>query len=189
MYRVRFVAPSVILGLMMVVGQPAMADPCVSGNVDANPITVENCLPGSPSSVWDISGAGDDTLQGFATDISVNRGDTVRFKINTSAPGYRIDIYRLGYYQGNGARKITTVAPTVAPPQSQPACLTDPGTLLTDCGNWSESASWSVPLDAVSGIYLARLVRTDDGGASHIAFIVRDDASTSDLLFKTSDTT
>src|ERR671928_50245 len=41
---------------------------------------------------------------------------------------------------------------------------------------------------AVSGIYIARLVRTDTGGASHMPFIVRDDAGHSDLLFQTSDT-
>jgi hypothetical protein len=39
------------------------------------------------------------------------------------------------------------------------------------------------------GIYIARLVRTDTGGANHIVFVVRDDAGTSDLLFQTSDTT
>jgi hypothetical protein len=42
----------------------------------------------------------------------------------------------------------------------------------------------------VSGIYFARLVRTDGtSGASHAFFVVRDDASRSDLLFQTSDTT
>ena len=35
---------------------------------------------------------------------------------------------------------------------------------------------WDVPSTAVSGIYIARLKRTDNGGASHIVFIVRDDA-------------
>ena len=39
-------------------------------------------------------------LQGFATDISVNTGQTVRFKVNTAATAYRLDIYRLGYYGG-----------------------------------------------------------------------------------------
>ena len=51
------------------------------------------------------------------------------------------------------------------------------------------SASWAVPANATSGIYFARLVRTDTGGASHIVFVVRDDASHSDILFQTSDTT
>ena len=41
----------------------------------------------------------------------------------------------------------------------------------------------------LSGIYLAKLVRTDTGGASHIVFVVRDDGGHSDLLFQTSDTT
>ena len=53
------------------------------------------------------------------------------------------------------------------------------------------SASWAVPTNAVSGIYLARAVREDVTGelASHIPFIVRDDDGGSDLLFQTSDTT
>ena len=42
----------------------------------------------------------------------------------------------------------------------------------------------------MSGIYFARLVRTDGTtGASHVFFVVRNDASHSDLLFQTSDTT
>src|SRR5690349_17916802 len=48
----------------------------------ANAIERENCLPGSPESEWDISGAGAPSIQGFATDISVNVGQTIFFKIN-----------------------------------------------------------------------------------------------------------
>src|SRR5439155_12030459 len=43
--------------------------------------------------------------------------------------------------------------------------------------------------DAVTGIYFARLVREDTSGASHVVFVVRDDASHADLLYQTSDTT
>ena len=46
-----------------------------------------------------------------------------------------------------------------------------------------------MPANAVSGVYIAKLTRTDTGGASHIPFVVRNDASHSDLLFQTSDTT
>jgi hypothetical protein len=77
-------------------------------------------------------------------------------------------------------------------PQSQPACLNDSATGLIDCGNWAVSASWSVPATATSGIYFAKAVREDGanaGQASHIVFVVRDDASTSNILFQTSDTT
>src|SRR6185436_10502290 len=73
-------------------------------------IAQENALPGTPEADWDIGGAGDTNLQGFATDMSVNAGSTVNFKIddNTLA-SYHIEIYRIGYYQGNGARLITTI--------------------------------------------------------------------------------
>ena len=156
-----------------------------------NPIVVENQLTGNPASEWDVSGAGDSSIQGFATDISVDQGGTIDFKIDTPATSYRIDIYRLGWYGGLGARKVATVLPSATLQQAQPAGIADPTTGLLDCGNWAISASWSVPANATSGVYIAKLVRTDpeDGRASHIAFVVRDDDGGSALLFQTSETT
>ncbi|MGH2370151.1 MAG: N,N-dimethylformamidase beta subunit family domain-containing protein, partial [Chloroflexota bacterium] len=165
----------------------AQAGPC--DPPVTNPIVCENSKPGNPATEWDVSGNGDPSIQGYATDISVNKGGTVQFKIKTDAHAYRLDIYRLGYYGGLGARKVATVQPSASLPQNQAACLTDEVTGLIDCGNWAVSASWAVPANAVSGIYIARPVRTDTDGASHIVFIVRDDSGHSDLLFQTSDTT
>jgi hypothetical protein len=162
--------------------------PCVPAA--ANAIACENSKPGNPPGEWDIVGSGDANIQGFATEISVNRGETVRFKVDTNSNNYRLDIYRLGYYGGSGARLITTVQPSATLPQAQPQCLTQPSTGLVDCGSWAESASWTAPANATSGIYIAKLVREDGvPGASHIVFIVRDDSGASDLLFQTSDTT
>src|SRR5438874_12033778 len=92
-----------------------------SCSAPANAIEAENCLPGNPSSQWDVSGAGDPTIQGFATDISFNVGTTATFKIDTPATSYNIDIYRMGYYSDMGARFIKSITPSVTLPQSQPA--------------------------------------------------------------------
>ncbi|TYL52634.1 N,N-dimethylformamidase beta subunit family domain-containing protein [Agromyces mariniharenae] len=171
---------------------PLAVLPAAPAQAVDNEITVENSLPGSPASEWDIQGAGNQGVQGFATQISVNQGERVDFKIDTVAADYRIDIYRLGWYQGNGARKITTIDTSATTERDQPSCALIDGTTddnLVDCGNWSVSASWDVPGDAVSGVYIAKPVRADNGGASHIVFIVRDDDGNSDLLFQTSDST
>ena len=195
-----------------------------------NRIVEENKLPGAPSTEWDVNGWGDPSIQGFGHDISIDLGETIFFKIRTDSTHYRIDIYRMGWYAGLGARLVDTVAPSVPLPQSQPEGLRDPATRLYDCGNWAVSASWTAPKDAVSGIYFARLVRQDpepepaawradhsltppaarpeavahaygslghgrlrialrEPRASHIYFVVRDDASRSDILFQTADTT
>lgn len=185
---------ALVAGLNVLVG-PALvgggsvaanaADPCAPGG---NAIACENSKPGTDSDVWEIDGAGDPAIQGFATDISVNLGQRIDFKIDTDASSYTIDIYRMGYYQGLGARKIASVTPSARLPQNQPACITDVQTDLYDCGNWGVSASWTVPSSAVSGVYIAHLKRTT-GDGSHITFIVRDDSSTSDLVFQTSDPT
>ena len=154
-----------------------------------NPIAEENALTGSPKWEWDVSGAGDPTIQGFATEMSVNKGESISFKIDVTGvnKNYTINIYRLGYYQGNGARLISNLGTFAGVTQPSPSVIAAVG--LVDCGNWSESASWFVPSNAVSGIYIAKLTRSDNGGSSHIVFVVRDDASTADILFKTSDAT
>jgi hypothetical protein len=182
---------AVVVGLLTAVyTTPAQAaGPC--GPPVTSVIACENSLPGTAPSAWQVSGAGDSTIQGFTTAMSVNVGETVNFKISTPAKSYHIDILRLGYYQGNGARKVAgPIAPTATLPQTQPACLNGAnGTGLIDCGNWAVSASWAVPSTAVSGLYIAHLVRDDTGGASNIPFVVRNDASHSDIVVQTSDET
>eukprot|EP00042_Codosiga_hollandica_P036289 m.275381 g.275381 ORF g.275381 m.275381 type:complete len:798 (-) comp54851_c0_seq7:62-2455(-) len=219
-----------------VYGRPHCDDP-------QNAVVRENCLPGNPQTEWDINAAGDPQLQGFATQMSAQPGETVVFKIDTVSDNYRLDIYRVGYYQGNGARRVDTIKPFAELPQVQPACYRENDTFLVDCANWEPSAAWQIPDTAVSGVYFARLVREDaipprviganwrtdysqkpadpkfakPGGdinvpqpdphaygalgygtyrhklkeprASHIYFVVRDDKSTSDIVFQTSDTT
>ncbi|WP_425339945.1 N,N-dimethylformamidase beta subunit family domain-containing protein, partial [Methylobacterium variabile] len=170
---------------------PSLAFNSLSSNATAttaNKIVLENQKIGSPVSEWGITGAGSSNIEGFATDISTNIGKTVNFKINTDSNNYRIDIYRLGYYGGLGARKIDTIQHTGV--QNQPTPLSDAATGLVDAGNWSISASWNVPADAVSGVYIAKLTRQDGtAGENEIPFIVRDDSSTSDIIFQTADTT
>jgi hypothetical protein len=174
-----------VVALGLAAAPAAHAAPC---DAPANEIVAENCKPGTSPSIWQIPGSGDASIQGFATDISVDQGQTVRFKIDTTASAYRIDIYRLGWYDGDGARKWATVQPSQV--RDQGACGGDASTGLVDCSNWSESASWVVPQDAVSGVYLAHLVAEAGAqGESHIPFVVRDDDGRSDLLFQTSDTT
>lgn len=167
----------------------ATALPAAGAVCTGNAIVCENQKEGTPRDEWDIDGIGDDSIQGFATKISVNVGTRVEFKIDTDARDYDVKIYRLGYYRGAGAREVGAGTLRTTLPQRQPACATDPATEIYDCGTWAVSASWDVPADAVSGVYIARLIRTDTDGDSHIPFIVRKDGNTSDVLFQTSDTT
>jgi hypothetical protein len=177
-----------LLALLVMASAPeaSRADACTPPV--ANPVACENTKPGADPSSWEILKDGDPSIQGFATAMSVNEGETISFKIKSDTPDFHIDILRLGYYGGKGARLIAQgLAPTG--PSTQPACTTDSSTGLIDCGNWAVTRSWDVPPDAVSGVYIAHLVRNDTGGDSHIVFVVRDDASHSDIVVQTSDET
>ncbi|WP_454717222.1 N,N-dimethylformamidase beta subunit family domain-containing protein [Caulobacter segnis] len=154
-----------------------------------NAIVLENQKPGTARSIWDAPAS--DQIEGFATDFSVNKGATVSFKINlnlaqnATAP-YRIEIYRLGYYGGAGATLVTTLNGLTGTAQPDPV---SDARGLHDAGNWSVSVSWPAPANAVSGVYLAKLVREDNDATNQLLFVVRDDAGTSDVLLQTSDTT
>ena len=92
-----------------------------------NPIVAENELPGTPESVWDVPDPSSN-IEGFAVQFSVDVGQTVQFKVNTDASAYHLDIYRIGYYQGDGgassrrsnrrprARKISRIRISISRP-------------------------------------------------------------------------
>ncbi|TBE59976.1 DUF4082 domain-containing protein (plasmid) [Rhizobium beringeri] len=169
---------------------PVAAAAAAATAATPNKIALENLKQGNPISEWGLEGDGGGTIQGFATEISTNIGQTVDFKIATDSTHYRIDIYRMGYYGGDGARKVGSIEQSLTTAQIQPHPIVDMSLGLIDCGNWSVSASWQIPTDAVSGVYFAKLVREDGvEDASIIPFVVRDDASTSNIVFQTSDTT
>ena len=143
---------------------------------------------------WDVPHS--TAIEGFTTDISVNAGGTVDFKINVNngaESDYRIEIFRLGHYGGAGARVVAELLNTNAVDQELP--LYDPDLGLVDAGNWLVTDSWDVPPDAVSGVYLARVQRLDENGeaiadeANQIPFIVRNDGLAADIVLQTSDTT
>ena len=86
----------------------AATSPCES---PANPVVRENCLPGSPSSEWDVNGAGSPDVLAFATRASVERGGEVAFKIKLAADEpLVVDVWRVGHYGGAGARKVGRAA-------------------------------------------------------------------------------
>ncbi|MEU5696282.1 N,N-dimethylformamidase beta subunit family domain-containing protein, partial [Actinosynnema sp. NPDC020468] len=171
------VTPLVVLSASV-----AQAAPCDTPVV--NKVACENTKAGTPD--WQVQSR-DDSILGYTTDISSTPGGQVAFKMLTNASSYTIDIFRLGWYNGVGARQIGSVSRNTA--QNQPACLRDGPTALIDCGNWAVSVTWNVPSDAVSGLYYARLTRNDNGLQNEIAFVVRDDSSHSKVLFQTSDAT
>ncbi len=155
-----------------------------------NAIVLENEKPGTPQSVWQVAPGQDSTkLQGFTTNISTNVGGTVDFKIDntTGNANYQIDIYRLGYYGGDGATLVTSINHQSASAIVQPAALVDPTTGLVDAGNWQVTDSWAIPANTTSGVYVANVV--DGSQVFQIPFIVTNDSSTSDIVFQTSDET
>ena len=175
------------MGVFFVPGGTAYAD-CGS---PANAIEAENCLPGNPPSEWDVSGAGDANLQGFATDISVNRGETVSFKVTRPRPPTASTSTASATTRATGrgsSRPFRTRARSrrTSPPAwtrcRRPASSTAATGPSPPRGPSPRPRS---PASTSPGSWAKPAVT----GASHMVFVVRHDGGTSDLLFQTSDTT
>src|SRR5437588_743054 len=80
-----------------------------------NPIQQENQLPGTTDwqltspSAYDLNTFRSPDMEGYAWQASATAGDTVTFSVSTTAQSVTADLYRLGWYQGLGARLITTL--------------------------------------------------------------------------------
>jgi hypothetical protein len=158
---------------------------------------VENQKPGTAA--WEITNpapAGE--IEGYASKTSVNGGEPIDFYINTTAARYSIDVFRMGWYGGAGARQVA--GPIVRDGIHQTAPSPDATTGLIECA-WREPYRLTTS-DAdgawPTGVYLARLTttaaaakrsdaRSDAAGLqTFIVFVVRDDSRDAPIVFQSS---
>ncbi|WP_164932001.1 RICIN domain-containing protein [Janthinobacterium sp. 17J80-10] len=147
----------------------------------ASVIALENAKQGNAG--WQlVNPALNHEIEGYASLTSVNRGGEIDFFINTSASSYNIDVYRMGYYGGTGARLMQSFQGIAR--QAQPLPCLNPDNVI-EC-DWSAGQRLRIP-DVESdprsgaywpsGIYLARLsTNATPVKDSYVIFVVRDDA-------------
>jgi len=144
-----------------------------------NPIPGENQKVGDPSWNRGFTRASSSQLAAYADRVSAKAGDTVSLMVNAAARGCGADwtLYRIGWYGGAGARALANGSNPISP---QPACPIDPITGLVRC-SWSPTFSVQIPPDAVSDLYLVRIIDDRDRYGVLIPVVVKDDRP-ADLL-------
>lgn len=139
----------------------------------ANPVCIENQHPGSAD--WGLGRVADDgagQIKGYASQVSVRQGETIDLHVTVNpAQTYTVDIFRVGYYGGAGARRLLRIGPLKG--SHQPACPVEAGTGMVVC-HWPRAYRLQVPNTWTSGVYLARL-NSASGWQNYITFVVRDD--------------
>jgi hypothetical protein len=125
------------------------------------------------------------SIEGYCSRTSVATGESVSFHVSTNpASPFTIDLYRMGFYGGDGGRHMRRLGPFPGAVQPDPAIGPN---RLRDC-RWTSCASLVIPPDWVSGVYLGKLTSELEGMQSYLIFIVRD-RRRADFLFQCSDTT
>jgi hypothetical protein len=146
--------------------------PVVAG---ANAVRIENARTGSRS--WDVPLATAGTVEGYPSSPTVAPGETLGLHVSTSpAAPYRVEIYRLGWYGGLGARLLGCLPECSGQKQgtARPVPAPDPSGEVR--AGWPVTDETVVPAEWVSGYYVAKLVLTagaERGRAASVPFVVR----------------
>jgi hypothetical protein len=128
----------------------------------SNPIVQENSRGGVGG--WAESVSDPPTVEGYASEQSVLPGETVHFHVSSDPAGsYAIEIYRLGWYGGLGARLVGSLEGLAETQQL--------GSSPTGAA-WPTTSELRIPADWVSGYYLARFTGAN-GGRAATMFVVR----------------
>jgi len=154
-----------------------------------NPIVLENQNPGAVD--WEIpfGRSGSDAvgqIKGYASAVSVNKGESINFHISVNpAQTYTIDVYRLGWYQGLGARLMQHIGPLNGTQQAK--CPVDALTGLIEC-HWAVAYTLQTQSTWTSGVYMAVLTNAQNY-QNYISFVVRDDTRNAALIYQQTVTT
>jgi len=135
-----------------------------------NPIPAENLRAGDPN--WRTgrrASSGELDLYLSTDSAAVGENVSVMISANPASPA-NVDIYRIGHYAGLGARKVASLAQVNVPRQLTPA--RDSATARVEC-DWSQTTSFTVGPDWLSGLYLVRVTRPE-GFIRFAPFVVRD---------------
>ncbi len=161
-------------GSSVVVADPAVGRTSLgSRGVESTAIAAENKRPGTAS--WRVTHQGHGVIEGFATKTYAAVGDTVDLHVSTNVPSFQVTAYRMGWYQGLGARQIWNSA--VLPGHVQPACPVAPSTNMVSCANWARSLTMVVTKDFVPGDYVLKLVGLGNA-QSYVLLTIWDPSST-----------
>lgn len=124
----------------------------------------------APSGDWQLSRpatAGE--IEGYASPPSVAPGESLSLHVSTRSRRFDTRIYRLGWYQGSGARLFLELRSTPGGPRPAPQPRAEDG--LVACG-WPVSLKFRVGDDWPSGAYLAQL--SGAGKQTFVPFVVRE---------------
>jgi hypothetical protein len=124
-------------------------------------------------------------IEGYCSEASVQAGDKLKIMVSTNPVSeFSLEIFRTGYYGGDGGRSMKTFESIAGKTQPNPAIGEN---RLREC-TWEPSVEFKIPDDWVSGVYLGKLTAKKGGEQSYVIFIVKDDRPC-DLLFQCSDLT
>ncbi|MDQ3577548.1 MAG: hypothetical protein M3443_08085 [Actinomycetota bacterium] len=133
-----------------------------SNPVPANDIVRENKLPGTYFDNWSGStNATSSTIAGYVKSTSYEPGDTVEFAVDSTGNPFRVEVFRLGYYGWEPFAARQQCAHRTGTVVTQPAPTVDSTLGSTHCA-WTTNATWTIPADAVPGVYYVLYRRTDD---------------------------
>jgi hypothetical protein len=156
-------------------GAAAFADDAPAGGpgIQARWVIDENARPGT-SSWYGIDVGKPEDAECYCDSVSAVRGDRVRMFVSTTASSFHVIAYRMGWYQGIGARAVWRSVELPGVRQATP--YLDPATNMIEA-RWDPSLELAIDEGWPPGAYLLTVFGSN-GKARRVPLIVRDDSST-----------
>ncbi|MHB8244862.1 MAG: N,N-dimethylformamidase beta subunit family domain-containing protein [Acidimicrobiales bacterium] len=137
------------------------------------------------TTAWLVTGTPPHGLEGYLSQVSAQPGDELTLFVNSSARTLNIKAYRMGWYQGKGARLVADLG--TAPARVQVPPTFTPGINMIEC-HWKPTMKVGIGKDWPPGYYLLR-IGTDRGWSQWVPLLVRDDSSRAHIVVQSSVTT
>lgn len=149
-------------------------------------IAEENEFTGSAKQNW-FDGVETEQMPAFGRSTYYLPGDEAEFSIDYNLP-FKFNIFRLGDYQGNGARLIQSGIVGTPTDQPAPAVIPNSNGAVTSAA-WSVNATWSIPENAQPGWYYALLLGDNGTDFGQVLFLVSDKLAKKPTVIVTGDAT
>ena len=99
-------------------------------------------------------------IEGYCSANSLRAGETLQIMVSTNpVSSFKLEIFRTGYYNGDGGRLMRTFESVQGKTQPDPPVGEN---YLREC-HWEPSIEFEIPEEWFSGVYLGKLTAEKEG--------------------------
>ena len=171
-HRRDFIKGGAAVSIGLASGALGVLNSCGQSAEKRNAIQLENAKPGTrdwqltktrqlPGKINpNLANGRSPWIEGYCSANSIRAGEKLQIMVSTNpASPFKLEIFRTGYYNGDGARLVRTYDALQGTQQPDPPIGEN---YVREC-QWEPSVEFEIPDDWLSGVYLGKLTEETSG--------------------------